>query len=523
MIKKIAAVLAAGLMMLTGCSSKSEGYTFRYDLPYGIQSLDPQFARDEYAAMIIENIYEGLLKRNADGTIGTAAAESYKTNPEGTMYTFYLKDGKWSDGTAVTSADFAFAFRRLFDPNAPSPYASGFSAIKNAKQVLEGRLPAENLGISTPDERTLVIELEHPDPFFLQLLCTSAAMPAKKEFFEETRGRYGLSPDAILCNGPFKVSRWDNEKVLVIGKSPHFRSVEEVKPEAVYFYVGRENPSKLLFDGKSDLAKIGYDDLRKAQKKKLNIITAQDKTWVLAFNQNKKLLADKRIRQALQTSIDRQDIIPILEKNMSISSSVVPPAAKIYENSYRKLAGPPFEPIYNPMAAKEMFTATLKEMEINKIAGLTIIMPEYGDILSYAGMVQQLWQANLALFVNIEALPQSDFNSRINSGDFDIAIMPLQLKSEGPQGVLSMFTTGSSQNVFGFSNEVFDQAVNAALSATGLATALESFTVAEDIIIQEAVVVPLYSETSYIAINKDVKQLVVSPFGDILFKDATCK
>ena len=521
MIKKVLLTLTAAVILLSqsGCSSK-DGDIFRYDLPTGIKSLDPQFTTDQNAMVIIGNIYEGLLRRKPDGQVTAGVAESYQTSPDGCTYTFYLRDSKWSDGSPVTAHDFVFGFQRMFMPKATSPYAQGFTSIKNATEILKGELPLDKLAVSAKDEKTLVIQLTKPDPFFIQQLCTPGAMPCNQKFFEETKGRYGLATDALLTNGPFKINKWDNEKVIVAGKNANYYDAEGTSPQGVYFYIAREDPIKLLFKEKSDLSRIGYEDVKAAQKNKFQVMSVEDTTWVLAFNQKNPYLADQRIRSALQGALDREDLVPILEKNMKVTASVVPPSASIYENPYRTLAGPPFEPIYNPIASKELFTSTLEELEIKKITGLTIIMPEYGEILKYAGFVQQMWQANLALFANIEALPANDFRSRVASGNYDIALLPLQLKTAGPQGVLSMFATDSGQNYVGFSDPNFDRALEAALSATKLEGAVKEFSTAEDILIESAAVVPLYSQTSYYAVSGETQGIEITPFGDIYFKNA---
>lgn len=118
--------------------------------PKSRQTIDPQFASGSSAYTIIENVFEGLTRLDDAGEPLGACAERWEVSPDGLTYTFHLREGLvWSDGSPLTARDFAFALRRLFG-STPAPGAADFAVIRNAGEILAGKLPASSLGVQAP-------------------------------------------------------------------------------------------------------------------------------------------------------------------------------------------------------------------------------------------------------------------------------------------------------------------------------------------------------------------------------------
>ena len=112
-------------------------------------------------------------------------AESWTVSPDGRTYTFKLRPNlAWSDGVPITSADFVYSFRRLFAPATASASASLLYVVKNAREVAQGRMPPEAIGVRAPDARTVVVELEHPAPYFTEI-AVHRAMPVPRHVVEK--------------------------------------------------------------------------------------------------------------------------------------------------------------------------------------------------------------------------------------------------------------------------------------------------------------------------------------------------
>ncbi|MBP0963643.1 MAG: peptide ABC transporter substrate-binding protein, partial [Oscillospiraceae bacterium] len=407
MLRRFAALLLAAAMLLNMTACSKNGDTFRYDFGVPVTNLDPQFTTQEEAKTVLANCMEGLLRQSGSGEIQLAAAQSMELSENGKTYTFTLREGmEWSDGTPLTAQDFVFGFQRLFGAEARSPYTEDFMTIRNAQAVLEGSLPVEKLGVKAKNDLTLVITLEQANPFFELALATSAALPCNRDFFLSTRGRYGLEKNAMLFNGPFAITTWNEEKVVMYAREGY--AGQPVLPEAVVFYSGREEPFDLLLSGKADAGVVAEENLTQVAEKGLNYSAYDNAVWCLTFNQQRQPLDNVDIRQALQMTLDRSQIAAALEENSPVTNSMIPPAILAESGqSYREAAGEVLEPVYTPEAGRALFQAALQQLE-QKDLKVTMLLPQGEEYLHCAGVIQQLWQQNLSIYLNLEVLPQEE-------------------------------------------------------------------------------------------------------------------
>ena len=208
-------LVAAFAFLLTGCGGSSASTSFTWFVDNIPANLDPQVATKAEDVIACENLYGGLVRRNASGELVPDLCERWEISSDGLTYTFYLKSGLTYTGTkgaatdyAITAEDFVYAFRRVFDPQTASPYAVEFSAIQNSAAVLDGTADPGTLGVSAIGELTLVFRLSERDDTFLSKLTLPGAMPCDEAFFESTRGTYGLSSTSTLSSGSFYIYNW---------------------------------------------------------------------------------------------------------------------------------------------------------------------------------------------------------------------------------------------------------------------------------------------------------------------------
>lgn len=521
MLKRFAALLLAAAMLLNMAACSKGGDTFRYDFGVSVTNLDPQFTTQEEAKTVLANCMEGLLRQSGSGEIVPAAAQSMQVSADRKTYTFTLREGMlWSDGTPLTARDFVFGFRRLFNAEVPSPYTEDFLCIRNGQAVLDGILPDDLLGVKAEDDLTLTIALEQANPFFELALTTPAAMPCNQEFFEATRGRYGLEKSAMLYNGPFAITTWKEEKVTLYAREGY--NGAEVLPEAVVFYSGRENPQQLLIEGKSDAGVITEENISAAVEKGLNYSAYDNAVWCLTFNQQKQPLDNGDIRRALQMTLDRSYVTAELSKSRPVTNSVIPPAIQVESGlSYREVAGQVLEPVYTPEAGRTLFQSALQQLEQDGL-NVTLLLPEGEEYLLCAGYIQELWQQNLSIYLNLEVLPQEEYLSRLSSYNYDMALVQVGSSVNSPAGVLGKFISESSENLARYRNQGYDRMVMKMAEATTIEEMVEYAARAEDMLIDDAVVIPLFLSTSYFATGASVRNLEYSPYSDrVFFQNAT--
>ena len=135
---------AASTAASTGASSAAgtaAGGTLNIMLETEVQSLDPQIATDGTSFEVIADYTDGLMQMDADGAAVPALAETYDISEDGKTYTFHLRDAKWSNGDAVTAADFVFGWQRAVDPANASEYSymlSDIGQVVNAAEIIAG-------------------------------------------------------------------------------------------------------------------------------------------------------------------------------------------------------------------------------------------------------------------------------------------------------------------------------------------------------------------------------------------------
>ncbi len=120
-------------------------------------TLDPHKADGNWEYNIIADMFMGLMTEDAAGNPMPGAALSYSVSADGLVFTFKLRDHKWSDGVPVTAHDYVFAFRRILNPKTASPYSAILYPIKNALEVNGGTMPPEKVACApstTPRSRS---------------------------------------------------------------------------------------------------------------------------------------------------------------------------------------------------------------------------------------------------------------------------------------------------------------------------------------------------------------------------------
>lgn len=201
----------------------------RVALPYEPGTVDPQQASysDEIAIALLN--YQPLMRFNLDMEPVPGAAERVDISDDGLVYTFTLHEGsQYADGTPLTAADFAYAWKRLADPTLAGPYQSigcgviaGYQdyavtscpdadgAVRDSTDLDDLDLDAlqDALGVAALDDRTLKITLEQPTPWFLNLAALWIGAPVRQQDVESGE-TWWSNPETYVGNGPFALQEW---------------------------------------------------------------------------------------------------------------------------------------------------------------------------------------------------------------------------------------------------------------------------------------------------------------------------
>ena len=531
MKKKLLSGLLAVLLLIptlglfSGCSSQSD---LTYDLAGEPATLDPQSANDPYAFTVINEIFEGLTKVQEDGSIGLGVAESYRVSDDQLTYTFTLRDGlHWSNGYSCTANDFVFAFQRLLNPRTKSQTAHNFYCIKNATAVAEGTLEVDQLGVYANSDTELVIELERPNAFLLELLSTAPAMPCNEQFFNETRGEYGLKGAALISNSAYQADRWIVGSYIKLIPNQRYYDQDQIHLNSMVFWLcysdtpaEGESQSEILtrfYDGDS----VAYTCSGKPDEGLFDssyTLTTHDNTvWGLTFNQRstdsvkQQILNNQDFRLAIANCFDRSRYQDLLPEYLTVTDTIIPPGVSIDGSSYRDQTGDMTVYGLNSDSAKSHYQVMLNATGVQQVTGLSVLIAENDSVNNeqYFGYLSQVIQRELNLFLTIETVDQSEFDSRLSSGNYDLAIVSLEADFDHPISILEDFQTGSAENNTGYSDSTLDSYLDQLYRGSDGEAGLCKL--AEQHLLDSGIFLPLYYQTSYLAVNKSVSGVFLNP------------
>lgn len=520
-------ILITLMIFLTGCTQKDgSGYLFRYSLLSDPKILDPQIAEDVSSLVIIGNTFDGLLRITDEGKLAESAATDYSISPDGLVYTFTLsKTNYWANNDAdfkeaVTAHDFVFAFRRIFDKSTHSPYGETFSCIKNGRAILDGAVDYTNLGVTAPDDYSLVFELDYPNANFLSLLTTSAAMPCNEAFFIAAQGKYGLETAKTLSNGAFYIRQWQYDpygknNFLILRANKNYVHAEDVFPSSLNFFIEKsaEQINKSFFAGSTDCLVSNGSDKRIFQSSYIQ--REYETTSIgLLFNRASEVFSIKPFCEALSLSIDRSAYDGGLDVGLRPAYGIVPSGVTMLNKSYRELVSEVDMSAFDPTSAKKKWDEGLSISGKMNIDSIKILIPESFADPTLIKAITQEWQNKLQFFCGIEVVSEKEYATRLESGKYDIALYSLQCSYNSPKAILGQF---SADNAFGYSNPQVDALLEKSDRVETLSECVRLYAEAERLIISDDIYTPLFYGDEYIVYGKDMADIVYNPFSKQIF------
>ena len=513
-----AAVLAAAfLFALTGCSGGSGAASFTWFVDTIPANLDPQVVSAAPDVIACENLYGGLVRKNADGEIVPNLCESWTVSPDGRTYTFAIKDGLTytaAKGTAtdysITAEDFVFAFRRIFQAQTGSPYAVEFSAIENSAAVLDGTAALSTLGVSASGPLTLVFRLSEKDDNFLAKLTLPGAMPCDEEFFNSTRGTYGLTAKTTLSSGSFYLYNWTASGLFLRRdvSAPLIGSLRLVQNTGS---TGK-SAAQLIADEKCSAA---LDDTGEATA--LRAVSYSDTTWALLFNSAEgSVFENQALRQAL-AGIARENAAVPSSSLYTAAEGLVPAGLTVDGIAYRDTAGDPMPVIPDPRA---LYLEARQGMASSDFSGVTILLPKEAGLTELAEQINGAWQKDCSLFFSVEEVPQEEFDKRLAAGDYTIALAPIRAEGGSVYQMLQQFA--GDNNLTGLTDPLYAGALSESIQRTGSARC-QLLRECERQLLEGCTVVPLAAQQKRLLVADGVEGLVFDPFTPVLDLTYTTK
>lgn len=474
-----AAVLAVALMGATAltvpafAATVPEGTTlaaeqvFKYRVLDNINTLDPQLVEDVDTSAVVRSLFEGLYNSGADGEPVPGVAESHEVNADNTVYTFKLRDAKWSNGEPVTAGDFVYAWQRAVNPETASNYAYfvGLVGVKNADAIVAGEMEPSELGVKAIDDKTLEVTLSFSSPWFIRSLSHATLFPTYKASVD--LGIDWTKPENIIGNGAYTLAENTPGERVVVKRNPNYwDNANTVIEEVQFLTINDENQGLTRWRaGEVDQTDVpaGQYPALEAELPDNTFSVPQFCTYYFSVNmtdqQPNAALADVQVREALSLAIDRDVIV-----NGVLQGGQLP----AYSFTHPQTAGFIMPEIAAASMTQEERDA--KAVELMTAAGfgkdnpLTInyIYNTSEAHKKVATVVGQMWQEKLGVTLALQDMEFQTLLDTRHSKTYELARNAWCGDYNEASTFLSLLDSKSEQNDQGYANAAVDAALAAA-------------------------------------------------------------
>lgn len=597
-------ILLVAWVVLSATQSERADFVFANNSLHN--TLDPQRLSWSHDIRVMENLFEPLTRiKLPEMTPEPAAAERWEVSEDGLTYTFYIRpEAKWSNGDPVRSTDFKYSWRRALLPDLAADYTQLLWVIKGAedffnwrqadlKEYAEGSIKTEELArlpflsvpdlmmfvrskirtqeyaearveatyakfdelvhIRTPDERTLIVTLENPTAYFLEMCAFITYVPVHADSVDAQtsvnvdsgmimQDPYWIRPiddatdtkPALVTNGPYQLQRRRFKRDLLLVSNDNFwaRKLPDGDPRKprnnsiLEIIVPDANAQRMMFErGEVDwipnmpttggMAADLVELKRKGARDDVHTVPSAG-TYYYMFNTQDKLVdgsanpvADPRVRRALSLAIDRQKIVDdITRLEQPVAATFVPKGSLVGYDA-------PVEagPTYNIEKAKEL----LAEAGYPNGEGLSGVSILYNTGSAHEIIAQQIaynWEAQLNIGVSLYGQEVKVFGERLKKQDFVVARSGWFGDYLDPTTFLDKFKSANGNNDGRYNSKKYDRLMDEAAKELDPKKRMTLLRDAEATMLSDAAIAPIYQ---YVTIHlfdpKRVKNMHLNPWN----------
>ena len=498
---------------------------FVYCVSGQVNTFNPQKAG---SGLIVDTLAAQLYDRLLDVDPYTyrlvpELAESWEVLDNGATYRFHLRHNvqfqttRWfTPSRALNADDVVFTFERIFDRQHPWHNVNGsafpyFDSLQFADSVQSVR---------KLDSHTVEFRLARPDASFLWHLATHYASVMSAEYAarltqEDRQEQLDRQP---VGTGPFQLDEYRAGQYIRLQRHPQFWRGTPLMPQVVVDLGsgGTGRLSKLL-TGECDVlawpAASQLTILRDDPRLRLTLRPGMNIAY-LAFNTDKPPLNNPEVRHALSLAINNQRLMQsIYYGTAETAASILPRASWAYDNEAKITE-------YNPKEARRR----LQALGLDKLT-LRLWVPTSSQAWNPSPLKSaELIQADMAqigvkvIIVPVEGRFQE---ARLMDMNHDLTLSGWATDSNDPDSffrpLLSCAAINSQTNFAHWCNREFDNVLRKALDSQQLASRIDAYDEAQQILARELPILPLASSLRLQAYRYDIKGLVLSPFGNASF------
>ncbi len=523
-VLKAALALSMAAAVLTGCggSSSSDSNVFRVAKMGDIMTLDSTQAYDTTSLECIHMMNEGLMGVGKDGKMVKMLAKSYKTSKDKKTWTFTLKDGlKWTDSkgktTPLKASDFVFSWRKGLKGEYNYIISDDGAGIKNATKIIDKGTKAttkdyNSLGVSAPDDKTLVVKLERPCPYFLDIMTYPVFYPQCESFVKKAGKNYANDVDHLITCGAFQAKSWTKSNTISFVKNKNYFDAKNVKLDGVTYSLGQDakTASASFASGKIDFAPINSSLVDKYKNTKNYRVDKMGFVYYLNFNFTRKVMANKNIRAALSYAINRDDFCKSILKDGSVKADGI--VGK--EMCYDPVSGKDFRDqngnftYYDMKKAQKYLDKGLKQLGKKSVTIQLLYSTNENPCSQIAQYLQNSFSKLKGLKIDMKATVRQGRIDLQAKKDFDMTILNWGPDYTDPTTYLNIGLSTNSNNRGFYKNKKYDAVLHKAANTLDEEARWKLLLKAEKMFNEDYVDVPIYQMSQSSIMNPKWHNLI---------------
>lgn len=482
-------------------------------------TLDPRFSKTMGASTLTHLLFEGLtIDSPTHPLLGLAQSIEYSSDKKNVM--IHLRPTFWSDGSPLTAFDIEHSWKQMLDPQTAAKDADLFTLFRKGEDIRNGFASLHEVGIQAQDDQTLFLRLEYPVPHLEQLLALPVFSPVNSTL-DIQNPQWSRSSEMFLSSGPYRLKEWVPLRHLILERNPYYTGSNASSIDEIHVTI-QDAPTRYLAMSEQKLDFLGeplcpLTPFQVSQLRHLGQLKSQpaSRTQWVRMNLEDSVLQNKNIRQALSLAIAREELSSQIIGGGTPAHQLFPPL-----HNWEARHSLPLKRLDD---AQRLFRQGLHELNLQRsdLPTLTLSIDTSEKQKKLALFLQHQWQQAFHIPIQIETLREESLTVKIGIRDFQMTLDQWDTRYPDPNATLSLFLS----NLYGegyssWDHPVFQQLVIMASQHSDPSSRQQAQKIAEQILLEDLPVIPLYFDEFRYTKNPKLKGEQVSPLGFIRFQHA---
>lgn len=489
----------------------AEDGVYRRPIGNDPSTLDPALISDVYGASVMQQMFDGLVSFDQTLAVTPSLAEFWRASRDGLTWTFTLRKGvRFHHGRELTAEDVVYSLTRVIDPRINSGAADLFMNIRGAAEFRRGEASRVS-GLVALDRYTVQVSLSEASLPFVSVLAVGQAKIVPRDLAERGAAAFGVNP---VGTGPFRFEHWERGREIVLtANRDYFDGAPRLSRLVYRIFPGGQldRAYEHFVNGELDDTRPPTRDYRRAisNGRHLYMRRPMFSLRFYGFNTRTKPLDDRRVRQAIVAAVDRDAIVDeIHSARHTVARGIVPPGTLGFNPAL-------VAPGYDPERARTLLADAgypggrgLPKLEFWSSVTNDAIRREHEFIkrsLTAVGIRSEFkYLTEWPVFS--KALAEGRLPAFLYAWDADVP---------DPDNFLTkLFYSGSPRNYTRYRNAAVDALLTTARTVADPQRRVEQFRRAEQLIIDDAVVLPIWHYNYERLFQPWVRSVEVSGLGD---------